>query len=703
MRIGAWSGSSLSRLGIRGPQPPQICCARTLVHRREATPGPQQNDASETHDVSIHFMDQLLNKYVRIVVLVMVCAITIALPADYSRAGAIRAWSPEYRTQLPPFDYLAMPELQNDSAGVPFMCLAGVDLDLSRSPGVGLQWQDSAWVSVWQLPTSIGRFSPILNDHTYRMWSGNDAVGGRGLYVSGLLPNAISSTEEIAQIQTPWAYWFSGAFSASRRWAVVDDNDRSRIFTARLGEPWAETFQFDWQVPSVAVLDDTTALVVHDSPPGWGKIEGARWIEGSGDLVIPGVGNEGPKLRQDPGGAVRVIWRAPQVIAMHRYQAGEWSEPRLLTCDYIGGSHNKFVGDFEQSHDSAQDPVVAWSFQDASSGSDGVCACLPQEGGYPPATQIMTGGRFFSIATTQDRNGDAWVAGWYYFAPLRWMHTYVTTTTSTPTASIESGRSIVRWSLSTASPKTWWAVLRSQSDGPFIEVARLEAGTDPAMFWIDDSISSMANEPVSYQIRRESVDKRFEWLSPSVRLDTPVSALPSLIDAQVGPRSVRLRWAATDATAAITVERLRQDEDWAEAGTPTLEGRSVLVFEDHDLTPGRYGYRLKWRSEQGALLRSIESWMVVPGRPLALTGAIPNPASTDLRVAFSLPDDAPARLEAWDVRGRLVASRDIGHLGEGEHTVALGEAGVWRTGLYFVRLVRGDEQRTVRAVVLGTP
>ncbi len=82
-----------------------------------------------------------------------------------------------------------------------------------------------------------------------------------------------------------------------------------------------------------------------------------------------------------------------------------------------------------------------------------------------------------------------------------------------------------------------------------------------------------------------------------------------------------------------------------------------------------------------------------------LAGAMPNPARGSMRVAFSLPDAAPAQLAAFDVTGRRVGLRDVGALGAGRHVVSLG-AGHLAPGVYLIRLLRGPDSRTVRAVVI---
>jgi hypothetical protein len=89
--------------------------------------------------------------------------------------------------------------------------------------------------------------------------------------------------------------------------------------------------------------------------------------------------------------------------------------------------------------------------------------------------------------------------------------------------------------------------------------------------------------------------------------------------------------------------------------------------------------------------------------PLALTleGVRPNPTmASRMVISFALPTDGDARLELIDVKGRVIASRDVGGLGAGRHVVDLVRERKLAAGVYLVRLTQGAQQRTTRAVVL---
>lgn len=112
-------------------------------------------------------------------------------------------------------------------------------------------------------------------------------------------------------------------------------------------------------------------------------------------------------------------------------------------------------------------------------------------------------------------------------------------------------------------------------------------------------------------------------------------------------------------------------------------------------------------TEQGTIVARLladEASTAVPppagALAFALRGFTTNPLVGEAAVEFTLPDGAPAVLEAFDVAGRRLAHREIGALGAGTHRVALPELRAARAGLVFARLTRAGEVRTARATRL---
>jgi hypothetical protein len=89
-----------------------------------------------------------------------------------------------------------------------------------------------------------------------------------------------------------------------------------------------------------------------------------------------------------------------------------------------------------------------------------------------------------------------------------------------------------------------------------------------------------------------------------------------------------------------------------------------------------------------------------PKRSL-LRGNAPNPFQHATRIDFALIETGRARLEVFDLQGRLVASRDLGILAAGENHLPFDAAGM-RTGLYLyrIRIRLGEKAESGRATTL---
>jgi hypothetical protein len=206
------------------------------------------------------------------------------------------------------------------------------------------------------------------------------------------------------------------------------------------------------------------------------------------------------------------------------------------------------------------------------------------------------------------------------------------------------------------------------------------------MSWKDDNPPSGSH----YRIRRECVDRYYEWLSDLS--DTPVPALATLASAIAKPGQVDLSWYAQQSTSA-TVYRRTIETDWSALGPADSRGDGLLTYTDRGVTAGRYAYHLGV-SEQF----TTETWVDVPsGYTLALEGSTQNPARGALQIAFTLADDSPAMLDVFAVNGRRVASRDVGSMGVGPHQLDLSGEGM-RPGVYWIRLTQAGRTISKKAV-----
>ena len=182
--------------------------------------------------------------------------------------------------------------------------------------------------------------------------------------------------------------------------------------------------------------------------------------------------------------------------------------------------------------------------------------------------------------------------------------------------------------------------------------------------------------------------------------DGPTPALVSLVSADAEPNLVRLIWYLSGATT-VRVERREGSDNWTTLASGLApDGNGRATYEDHDVEPGtRYGYRLGISAGPGTSY-SPEVWVTTPASfVLALNGLIPNPSSEHLRIGFSLPTSASARVDLIDIAGRRVLSRRLISPAPGRHVVDLGSAAQVTPGIYIVRLEQGGKTLSTTASV----
>ena len=141
--------------------------------------------------------------------------------------------------------------------------------------------------------------------------------------------------------------------------------------------------------------------------------------------------------------------------------------------------------------------------------------------------------------------------------------------------------------------------------------------------------------------------------------------------------------AGTQASFAITVP------DSAAPGTNLM---CVRLREPNGVTPDSccFTITVPGGTAVGPAVRAV----------FALRGAWPNPATSAVRIAFSLPDGAPARLEIVDVEGRRRVTRDVGgKVGPQEVVLEPGALGL-APGVYGVRLTHGRQILTSKLAIV---
>lgn len=177
----------------------------------------------------------------------------------------------------------------------------------------------------------------------------------------------------------------------------------------------------------------------------------------------------------------------------------------------------------------------------------------------------------------------------------------------------------------------------------------------------------------------------------------PVPVLLALARAEAFVDRVELLWQGGDAGESVVLERREESPDWQRLAELRADGTGQLHYRDEAVTPGSsYGYRLR-ASDGHATPETRVAVPVASHLMLALDG--PQPVRGDIVFAITRPANTPARLELFDVAGRLVSARTLPAVGPSNERITLAP-GSSRAGIFLARLSSGRERRVLRVVLV---
>jgi hypothetical protein len=470
-----------------------------------------------------------LNRSRRVGLLVWCLAFACGFSTTAFALPTGRYWTPTDTTRVPGHTRLFVTGAVLDSSGSPVLYAAaegGIGYDY-----VALSWRDSAWVSRWNLGYGLPYMYPAdgtdgrlpLIWQTYRnSWTNTPPylVMSEDLGTTYAPPDTVFATPEV-----DYSNWFyAGASAGAWRWAVkADFTYGMRLFASSKRGVWNEhnlTSEWDVSPPDVKVVGESTAVVawgqsgVHHLR--WGLIKGDVWEE-SADGPPTGLTQGGAALRRGEDGRFWVSFgdgHAYVRLALLDPATRSWQAKDTLRCAYrTPGNWITAGGQF--SPDTSSHSTFGWYAYNYSDGSRAVCVCTQSDSGaFGLAEVVPETEAAAQFRVVRDRSGDTWVAWWTMdLQGMFWTHSAVRAT-ATDLQVLKAGpRPLLVWRLSEPAPGSWWTVLRSTEGQAFEPVARVQAGASVAMSWSDDKLPGHVRKTLTYRLRRDCLDQRYEWLS----------------------------------------------------------------------------------------------------------------------------------------------------------------------------------------------
>jgi hypothetical protein len=176
--------------------------------------------------------------------------------------------------------------------------------------------------------------------------------------------------------------------------------------------------------------------------------------------------------------------------------------------------------------------------------------------------------------------------------------------------------------------------------------------------------------------------------------------------ANVSENNVILNWSTATETnnSGFQVQRCTEEKNWFAISFVEGMGNSAKPNEyklvDKNLTPGKYGYRLKQIDYDGSFefSKTIEA-EIHPPIEFSLKQNYPNPFNPNTTIEFSLPHSSYVDLKIFDALGNEVQTFLNNQFEAGKHIYEF-NASKLSSGIYFYRLAAGEYSQIRKLILL---
>jgi hypothetical protein len=193
-------------------------------------------------------------------------------------------------------------------------------------------------------------------------------------------------------------------------------------------------------------------------------------------------------------------------------------------------------------------------------------------------------------------------------------------------------------------------------------------------------------------------------------LNSPLPVEMTSFSAVLQGTTALLKWSTATETnnAGFQIERSVEGSGvWAKVafvnGAGTSSSPKVYSYEDKNLAPGTYIYRIKQVDNDGTttMYNANDLPKVDAGKSSAfqLCGNYPNPFNPTTTIQFSVPQDGYASLKVYNMLGQEVATLFSGMAKAGHYIPATFNASRFASGIYFARLQYNNQSLVQRMLM----
>ena len=176
---------------------------------------------------------------------------------------------------------------------------------------------------------------------------------------------------------------------------------------------------------------------------------------------------------------------------------------------------------------------------------------------------------------------------------------------------------------------------------------------------------------------------------------------PKLRIALARPHHAKIVWRSREgAGASFTAYRRLEEGEWEQLWTLSTNDSADLVLDDRTIPDGaKAEYRLAIQNSEAEVFFPPVS-LEIPHAPTVLTlhAARGRGSEHSILVTFALPNGPPPIMDLLDVMGRRVANRRFDGLEPGEQSVSFNLPPHILSGVYFLRLIQGNERRNAKVI-----
>lgn len=141
-------------------------------------------------------------------------------------------------------------------------------------------------------------------------------------------------------------------------------------------------------------------------------------------------------------------------------------------------------------------------------------------------------------------------------------------------------------------------------------------------------------------------------------------------------------------------------EDWTQINSSLITGQNPYSYIDDTVESGTtYEYELEAVvEEEPEILGKTTGTCGLPAS-FEITSIHPNPATDEVNITLSTPENAYVKIDVYDITGRVVKTLILGEVETGEHTEVLSTSEL-SSGVYTIKAKTEVEQSTKRMVVV---